>query len=182
MLPEQVSSLEPSGSACGEPECTFCQALERELNEEKKIITTTFECIKVQLISYKRYLECTNVQWRLSIYPKCTQVAESTFLMKSPVVTRRLLGKCSETFHRSAGSARSSDNSCFGTLSIQASYIKIKSTFSAVLFGDIVAALLGLLHRHSLTVLLGHLRFNILDTDVLEFLCTYVYTGIGEEL
>ena len=118
MLPEQVSSLEPSGSACGEPECTFCQALERELNEEKKIITTTFECIKVQLISYKRYLECTNVQWRLSIYPKCTQVAESTFLMKSPVVTRRLLGKCSETFHRSAGSARSSDNSCFGTLSI----------------------------------------------------------------
>ena len=55
-------------------------------------------------------------------------------------------------------------------------------TFVAVLFGNIMTGLLGLLNRHTLTVLLGHLRFNILDTDVLEFLCTYVYTGIGEEL
>ena len=55
-------------------------------------------------------------------------------------------------------------------------------TFAAVLFGNIMTGLLGTLNRHPLTVLLGHLRFNILDTDVLEFLCTYVYTGIGEEL
>ena len=40
---------------------------------------------KLQLISYKRYLECTLIQWRLSIYPWCTQVAAGTFFMKSPV-------------------------------------------------------------------------------------------------
>ena len=39
----------------------------------------------LQLISYKRYFEWTLVQWRLSIYPQCTQVAEGTFFMKSPV-------------------------------------------------------------------------------------------------
>ena len=33
----------------------------------------------LQMISYKRYLECTLVQWRLSIYPKCRQVAEVPF-------------------------------------------------------------------------------------------------------
>ena len=41
--------------------------------------------IEIQLISYIRYLECTLIQWRLSIYPYCTQVAEGTFFMKSPV-------------------------------------------------------------------------------------------------
>ena len=40
---------------------------------------------ELQLISYKRYLERTLVQWILSIYPLFTQVAESTFFMKSPV-------------------------------------------------------------------------------------------------
>ena len=39
----------------------------------------------IQLISYKRFLECTHIQWRLSIYPKCTQVAEGTFFMKLPI-------------------------------------------------------------------------------------------------
>ena len=39
----------------------------------------------IQLISYKRFLECTLIQWRLSIYPQCTQVAEGTFFMKSLV-------------------------------------------------------------------------------------------------
>ena len=37
----------------------------------------------LQQISYKRFLEC--IQWRLSIYPLCTQVAEGTFFIKSPV-------------------------------------------------------------------------------------------------
>ena len=41
--------------------------------------------IYIQLISYKRYLKVTLVQRRLSIYPQCTQVAEGTFFMKSPV-------------------------------------------------------------------------------------------------
>ena len=41
---------------------------------------------ELQLISYERYLECTLVQWRLSIYPRghigsCV----GTFFMKSPV-------------------------------------------------------------------------------------------------
>ena len=35
----------------------------------------------VQLISSKRYLECTLVQWILSIYLWCTQVAGGTFSM-----------------------------------------------------------------------------------------------------
>ena len=33
----------------------------------------------IQMISYKRYFECTLVQWRLSIYPYFTQVAEVPF-------------------------------------------------------------------------------------------------------
>ena len=41
---------------------------------------------EVQLISYKRYLECTLIQCILSIYPLYRQVAESTFFMKSPVL------------------------------------------------------------------------------------------------
>ena len=41
--------------------------------------------IIIQLILYKRYMECTFIQWRLSIYHQCTQVAEGTFFMKSPV-------------------------------------------------------------------------------------------------
>ena len=39
----------------------------------------------IQLISYKRYFESTLVQWRLSIYPKCTQVVTDTFFMRYPV-------------------------------------------------------------------------------------------------
>ena len=42
-------------------------------------------CNFIQIISYKRYLKCTLVQWRLSIYPLCTQVAVGTFFMKSPI-------------------------------------------------------------------------------------------------
>ena len=30
-------------------------------------------------------MECTLIQWGISIYPYCTQVAEGTFFMKSPV-------------------------------------------------------------------------------------------------
>ena len=48
--------------------------------------TCVFQTIlifQIQLISYKRFLECTLIQWRLSIYPYCTQVAEATFFMKS---------------------------------------------------------------------------------------------------
>ena len=33
----------------------------------------------------KKYLECSLIQWRLSIYPWCTQVAVGTLFMKSPV-------------------------------------------------------------------------------------------------
>ena len=42
--------------------------------------------IYIQLISYKRYLECTLVQWRLNLSLRA-QVAVGTFLMKSPVCT-----------------------------------------------------------------------------------------------
>ena len=35
--------------------------------------------IIVQLNSYKRYLKCTLIQWKLSIYNQCTQVAEVPF-------------------------------------------------------------------------------------------------------
>ena len=38
----------------------------------------------LQLISYKRFLGCTLIPWRLSI-PSAHQVAEGTFFMKSPV-------------------------------------------------------------------------------------------------
>ena len=46
-----------------------------------------FNIFNIQLISYKRYLECTLFQWRLSIYPisLSAQVAVGTFFMKSPV-------------------------------------------------------------------------------------------------
>ena len=39
--------------------------------EQKKYFCPSNEKIdeKIQLISYKRYLECTLVQWRLSVYP-----------------------------------------------------------------------------------------------------------------
>ena len=46
--------------------------------------------INVQLISYKWYMKCTLVQWRLSIYPQCTQVAEGTIFKKSPVCSNGL--------------------------------------------------------------------------------------------
>ena len=46
--------------------------------------------IHIQLISNKRFLECTLIQSRLSIYPQCTQVAQGTFFMKSPVFKRQL--------------------------------------------------------------------------------------------
>ena len=45
----------------------------------------------LQLISYKRYLECTLIQWRLSI-PKYTDSCGYLF-MKSPVC------KCSTVIH-----------------------------------------------------------------------------------
>ena len=61
------------------------------------VVNTQIKCwslnlFKLQLISYKRYLEYTLVQWRLStsINPLCTQVAEGTFFMKSPVYKHRL--------------------------------------------------------------------------------------------
>ena len=61
--------------------------------KEKKTFFFFFdlEYIKhlIQLISYKRYLECTLIQWILSIYPQCTQVAEGTFFMKSPVAGKQ---------------------------------------------------------------------------------------------
>ena len=53
----------------------------------------------IQLISYKRYLEFTLVQWRLSIYPQCTQVAEGIFLMKSPVFLHIFLVILQNSFH-----------------------------------------------------------------------------------
>ena len=40
---------------------------------------------KIQLIAYKRFLECTLIQWRLSNYPLSTQETEGTFIKKSPV-------------------------------------------------------------------------------------------------
>ena len=43
---------------------------------------------QLQLISYKRYVECTLVQWRLSINP-WAQVAVGTFFMKSPVSKKK---------------------------------------------------------------------------------------------
>ena len=49
------------------------------------IVTIHNMKILIQLISYKRYFECTHVPWRLSFYPQCTQIAEGTFFMKSPV-------------------------------------------------------------------------------------------------
>ena len=48
-------------------------------------IHNIIQYVLLQLISYKRYLECTLVQWRLSIFPLRQQVAEGTFFMKSPV-------------------------------------------------------------------------------------------------
>ena len=46
-----------------------------------------FFAILVQLISYKMYLECTLVQWRLPIYLSLrAEVAVGTFFMKSPVL------------------------------------------------------------------------------------------------
>ena len=49
---------------------------------------TAFNALQeIQLISYKRYLECTLVQWRLSIYLSLrAQVAVGTFFMISPVI------------------------------------------------------------------------------------------------
>ena len=41
----------------------------------------------LQLISYKRFLECTLIQWRISIYriyPKCT-ASRGNLFMKSPL-------------------------------------------------------------------------------------------------
>ena len=57
----------------------------------------------LQLISYKRFLECTLIKWRLSIYPLCTQVPDGTFFMKSqyfnvyksvPIMFTSLFSKC----------------------------------------------------------------------------------------
>ena len=57
-----------------------------------KTIFTGFLLIdSLQMNSYKRYFEFTLVQWRLSIYPLCTQIAEGTFFMKSPVVRQFMI-------------------------------------------------------------------------------------------
>ena len=50
-----------------------------------QFITNFFNIIRIYFILYKRYLECTLIQWRLSIYLSLSaQVAEGTFFMKSP--------------------------------------------------------------------------------------------------
>ena len=46
-----------------------------------KISVEVLETGHIQLVSYKRYLECTLVQWRLSIQPQCTLVAEVPFFL-----------------------------------------------------------------------------------------------------
>ena len=43
------------------------QSLKKYLSEE--LILKYIYASMLQLISYKRYLECTLIQWRLSIYP-----------------------------------------------------------------------------------------------------------------
>ena len=67
----------------------------KEKKEEKHLICIAINCVSrnhtkfcnyanIQLISYKWFLECTLIQWRLYgyIYPQCTQVAEGTFFNK----------------------------------------------------------------------------------------------------
>ena len=48
------------------------------------LLSSLARLLQLQLISYKRYLECTLVQWRLYL-SLSAQVAKSTFFMKSPV-------------------------------------------------------------------------------------------------
>ena len=43
-------------------------------------VVSKMKKVIIQLISYKRYLVCTLVQWRLSIYSQCTQVAVGGYL------------------------------------------------------------------------------------------------------
>ena len=65
--------------------------LQREKALTKFNILLVSYLFNVQVISYKRFLECTLIQWRLSIYPYCTQVADGTFFMKSPVVNKQVV-------------------------------------------------------------------------------------------
>ena len=44
-----------------------------------KAVCEFYSNIYIQMISYKKYLECTLFQCRLYIYPKCTQVAKVPF-------------------------------------------------------------------------------------------------------
>ena len=65
-------------------------------NGEKETKKQKYE---VQLILYKRYLECTLVQWRLSIFSRGhVQVAVGTFFMKSPVMKYLILCKLTVMF------------------------------------------------------------------------------------
>ena len=69
--------------------------MQKKKKEEKHLICIAINCVSrnhtkfcnyvnIQLISYKWFLECTLIQWRLYgyIYPQCTQVAEGTFFNK----------------------------------------------------------------------------------------------------
>ena len=51
----------------------------------KVFLTTPYHYSSLQLISYKRYLECTLIQWTLSFGLR-EQVAVGTFFIKSPAL------------------------------------------------------------------------------------------------
>ena len=64
-------------------------------NIQFSVITNTWTCTQIcQLISYKRFLECTFIQWRLYTYVSipCAhrQLPEGTPFMKSPVAKNQM--------------------------------------------------------------------------------------------
>ena len=57
-----------------------------KVNYLKNILIQTL-FVEIKLISWKRFLQCALIQWRLSIYPWVHRyVAEGTIYWKSPVV------------------------------------------------------------------------------------------------